>query len=404
MSLLFGKYIELLRQYILSDDFESKNQLLAYFPPELREKVVSIQKGFDENIDSEIIASKIGASEFQDKLEELQSLFQFKKNGIDEQLFENELNSAFISIERKDLKKRFIDQETFEGGEFLESELKSAITKVERKFLKKKLQQLDEEMWEERNLKFKGRAQLTGSFSPRSVADYKFEDDTPTKIAASRSKHFSNYIKYAAAACIVVAIGFGVYQYTKQDSGPESILTESSDELNLKQTDSVLPLPIIETFPIADISTVRDSYSVLKSGLGYGEIEEKLTIELNNQKERVQSIEKAISGYADQLNRIQNQEAEESASDLNKRISSLQAELTQLKSREKQYAFDGKVLKLYTTSISQENQILRLGADYYLSFNGKFFKLSIAKEPQTLTEETDSNVLNALDKIIFNAD
>ena len=59
MSLLFGKNIELLRQYILSDDFESKNQLLASFPPELREKVVSIQKGFDENIDAEIIAEKI---------------------------------------------------------------------------------------------------------------------------------------------------------------------------------------------------------------------------------------------------------------------------------------------------------------------------------------------------------
>ena len=259
-------------------------------------------------------------------------------------------------------------------------------------------------MWEERNLKFKGRSQLSEARSPRSVADYRFEDDGPTKIVASRSKYFSNYIKYAAAACIVVAIGFGVYQYTKQDSEQESILADSLDDLNLNQTNSELPLPIIETFPIADISTARDSYTVLKSGLGFGEIEEKVTIELNNQKERILSIEKAISGYADQLNRIRNQEAEESVSDLNKRISSLQAELTQLKSREKQYAFDGKVLKLYTTSVNQDNQILRLGADYYLSFNGKFFKLSIEKEPQTLLEETDTNVLSALDKIIFNAD
>ena len=372
MNILFGENFELLRQFILSDDLESKNQLLASFPSDLKEKVVLIQKGFDENVDAEIIAEKIGASEFQNQLLELQSLYFFKKNGITEEIFERDL--------------------------------KAAITLVERKFLKKKLQQLDKEMEEEENLKFINNSQLSEALSPRSVADYRFEDDAPTKIAASRSKYFSTYIKYAAAACVVLAIGIGVYQFTKQDSGPESILADSSDDLNLNQTNSELPLPIIETFPIADISTVRDSYPVLKSGLGFGEIEEKVTIELNNQKERILSIEKAISGYADQLKKIQNQEAEESVSDLNNRISSLQAELTQLKSREKQYAFDGKVLKLYTTSVNQDNQILRLGADYFLSFNGKFFKLAIAKEPQTLREETDTNVLSALDKIIFNAD
>ena len=79
VGLLFVEHIELLRQYILSDDLESKNQLLDSFPPDLKENVVSIQKWFDENIDSETIASKIGASEFQDKLEELQALFLFKK-------------------------------------------------------------------------------------------------------------------------------------------------------------------------------------------------------------------------------------------------------------------------------------------------------------------------------------
>ena len=402
MSLLFGKNIELLRQYILSDDFESKNQLLASFPPELREKVVSIQKGFDENIDAEIIAEKIGASEFLDQLEELQSLFYFKNNGIDQQLFEKELNSVFTTVERKDLKKRLVDEEIHEGGEFSESELKSALTLVERKFLKKRFQQLDEAMWEERNLKFKGRSQLSEALSPRSVADYRFEEDAPIKIVASRSKYFSTYVKYAVAACVVLAIGVGVYQYTKQDSGPENIFADSSDKPNLNQNKD--ELPVIETLPIAEISTINNSYSVLKSGLGYGEVEEKVTVMVINQKDRILSVGKAISGYADQLKKIQSPEAEQVVSDLKSRISSLESELAQLNSREKQYAFDGKVLKLYTTSGNQEYQILRLGADYYLSFNGKFFKLSIAKEPQTLREETDTNVLSALDKIIFNAD
>jgi hypothetical protein len=371
VSLLFGEHIELLRQFILSDDLELKNQLLDSFPSDLKENVESIQKGFDENLDTKTIAEKIGASEFQDQLEELQSLYFFKKNGITEEIFERDL--------------------------------KAAITLVERKFLKKRFQQLDKEMEEEEeNLKFLSESQLSEALSPRSVAEYRYEDDTPTKIAASRSKYFSTYVKYAVAACVVLAIGIGVYQYTKQDSGPENILADSSDKPNLNQNKD--ELPVIETLPIAEISTTNNSYSVLKSGLGYGEVEEKVSVMVSNQKDRILSIEKAISGYADQLKKIQNPEAEQVISDLKSRISSLESELAQLNSREKQYDFDGKVLKLYTTSGNQEYQVLRLGADFYLSFNGKFYKLTIAKEPQTLKEETDANVLSVLDKIIFNAD
>jgi len=370
VSLLFGENIELLRQFIVSDDLELKNQLLDSFPSDLKEKVESIQKGFDENIDSETIAEKIGASEFQDQLGELQSLYLFKKNNITQEIFEREL--------------------------------KTAITLVERKFLKKRFQQLDKEMEEEENLTFIGKSQLSEALSPRSIADYRIEAEAPFQAEESKAKYFSNYVKYAVAACVVLAIGIGVYQYTKQDSGPENILADSSDKPNLNQNKD--ELPVIETLPIAEITTTKNSYSVLKSGLGYGEVEEKVSVMVNNQKDRILTVEKAISGYTDQLKKIQNPEAEQVVSDLKNRISSLESELAQLNLREKQYDFDGKVLKLYTNSGNQEYQILRLGADFYLSFNGKFFKLSIAKEPQTLREETDDKVLNALDKIIFNAD
>jgi len=399
VSLLFIEHIETLRQYILSDDLELKNQLLDTIPSDFKDTVVSIQKYFEENIDAEAIAGKIGASEFQGQLEELQSLYQFKKNGINEQIFEKELNAAMTSTERNALKKMLIEIDVSEVGEFSENELKSALTLVERKFLKEKFQQFDEEKRIEGNLRTISRSQIA---APYSSAEYRFEEDAPIKIAASRSKYFSTYVKYAVAACVVLAIGIGVYQYTKQDSGPENILADSSDKPNLNQ--NKVELPVIETLPIAEISTTNNSYSVLKSGLGYGNVEEKVSVMVSNQKDRILSIEKAISGYTDQLKKIQNPEAEQVVSDLKNRISSLESELAQLNSREKQYDFDGKVLKLYTTSVNQEYQILRLGADFYLSFNGKFYKLSIAKEPQTLREETDAKILNALDKIIFNAD
>jgi hypothetical protein len=145
----------------------------------------------------------------------------------------------------------------------------------------------------------------------------------------------------------------------------------------------------------------------LKSGLGYGDVEEKITVIMNNQKERVLSIEKAISTYSKQLDKVkesQNPEAEKVVSDLRNRISSLRSELTQLNTQEKQYVFDGKVLKLFASSGQTENKVVRFGDNFYLNSNAKFFKLTISKGPQTFMEETDPNVLKALEKIIFNAD
>ena len=78
--------------------------------------------------------------------------------------------------------------------------------------------------------------------------------------------------------------------------------------------------------------------------------------------------------------------------------------INDLSDEQKQYVFDGKVLKLFVSSAQTKNQIIRFGDGFYLQSNAKFFKLTSSKEPQTFLEETDPNVLKALDKIIFNAD
>lgn len=394
MSVFTKEHIDLLRQYFLSEDTGSKKILLESFPMYLREKVIQIQEEFEKGSDAKSIATEIGASDFETEIEEIQYVYLLKKLGLDEQDFEKEIKSSITSLERESLKKKLRAFEEKGGDEFSDLEIKSALTQIERESLKKRFKEIDDSMDE---------AAVPIYPLDSSVADL----TSVNRPAASGTEiiPFNSFLKYAVAACFIMAIGIGIYQFTKQDSDPESILANSSDEQPIDQKRN--ELLVIETLPLAEVSTTTDSYPVLKSGLGYGDVEEKITVLVNNQKERVLSIEKAISTYSEQLDQLkenQNPEAEKVVSDLINRISSLQSELTQLNTKEKQYVFDGKALKLFTSSGQTENKIVRFGDNFYLNSNAKFFKLTISKGPQTFMEETDPNVLKALDKIIFNAE
>ena len=392
MNVFNKEYIDLLRQYVLSDEESIKAELLESFPFDMREKVMLIQQEFEKGSEAKSIAKQIAASDFETEIEEILSSFFLKKLGIDEQDFEKEIQSSITSLERKSLKKKLIAFEESQGEEPSDLELKSAVTQIERESLKKIFQDFEDSL-DEANVPIYP-LELPG-------ADLKSAARPAASIAENILLH--SFLKYAVAACFILAIGVGIYQFTKQDSVPENILANSSEVKPIDQKTN--ELPSIEALPLAEISATSDSYLVLKSGLGYGEVEEKVTIVLNNQKDRIASIEKAISTYSNQLVlMIENPDAEQSVFDLKNRISSLQSELTQLKSKERQYVFDGNVLNIFTSSIQTENKILRLGNDFYLKSNAKFFKLTLSKEPKTLLEETEPNVLKALDQIIFNAE
>lgn len=388
MSAFNKEDVEIVRQYFLSDDSGSKKVLLESFPVDLRKKVILIQDEFEKGSDAKSIATEIGASDFETEIEEIQSAYLLKELGLNEKDFEKELKSAITSLQRESLKKKLIAYEDNLKKELSNLELQSAITQIERESLKKKFQEIDDSL---EGKVFQINPTGNGEISPAA--------------SIYPGINFQIFLKYAVAACFIVAIGIGIYQFTKQDSVPENILADSTKDQPIDQKTN--ELPVIETLPLAEISTTTDSYPVLKSGLGYGEVEEKVKVVVNNQKERILSVQKAISTYSKQLDQLKeshNPEAEKVVSDLRNRISSLQSELTQLNTQEKQYVFDGKVLKLFASSGQSENKIIRFGDYFYLNSNTKFFKLSISKEPVPFLEETDPNILKALDKIIFNAD
>jgi hypothetical protein len=86
---------------------------------------------------------------------------------------------------------------------------------------------------------------------------------------------------------------------------------------------------------------------------------------------------------------------------MNATILSLQEELALLKKREKQYTFDGKKLVLYVSSSAKENTIVLYKETYYLKKDADYFKLTLDEQPQLYKKESNTEVLSALDKIIF---
>jgi hypothetical protein len=383
VSVFTKEHIELLRQYFLSDN-PGMNQILDSFPVELRGKVLYIHNEFEKNKGAKSIAIQINAQKFEKELEEIQSTYYLNQLGLSNQEFEQELLAAIKPIERENLKKKLIAFEEMGVEDLSDIELKSAITFVERKALKKKLQSLE-------------------NSSEEKILPYEPELRPAAKLGAIP---LQSILKYAVAACVVFAIGIGVYQFTRQDVIPENTQAYSSEEKSTDQPPKAVQE--IETIPLDEVSIKSNSLVVIKSGLGFAESEEKITLVEHDQKERILSVQNGISEYERRMvlstNESENQDIDQLNLELRNRILSLQEELQLLNQREDQYLFDGKKLILYGSFTGEKSQIISLDANYYLKKEGKFFKLSIAKEPQLLQEETDPNVQKALDKILFDAE
>lgn len=377
MSHFKKEHFNQLKIYFSVDDEELKIEIFDSFPSDLREKVILLKEELEKDSEAKSIAEKIKALNFETEIEEFKSIYNSRKLDLEEHEFEKEIKAAITQIEREQLKKKLIELEENRNSEASEVEIKSAITQIEREALKKTLQKLE-----------------------NSLTESKISENKP------QSKIFPLYsiLKYAAAACLVFIIGFGLYQFAVKEKIQRDQLA-NGDRKSLES--KIGDLPELETIHLEEIVTSSNSFPVLKSGLGYGYIQENVTIDVNNQKERIISIEMAISIYSYQLEiakEIQNPEIKAYIQEISDRIASLQEELNQLTSRENQYLFDGKILTLYTNSDTSEFKVIFYQDNYYLKAENKFFRIDHLKELKPLQKETDTNVLDSLDKIIFNAD
>lgn len=307
---------------------------------------------------------------------------------LQEVSFLKTMKAVITKVERQELKKdlpTLYDRLVFELDE---ETLRQVAKKKSREDLRAKFKQWDEEMVESEPI-------LVESSLSHNVIN---EAPNEYNLKPRKSKVISlSWIKYAVAACVVLTAGVLYFKLATNTS--DTIMQPTEDKIVTTE------VPKIETEDLADVKILSTSYKVLEEGgFGFAATSKKISIIENNQEQRMVSIRKAIANYQMMLDKemvAQKSVSGSKAEELESRISSLQDELYQMKEKEKQYIFDGQKLTLFISTPSKENRVLFYEDNYYLKKDKNFYKLSISKQPQFYKKETDSNVLKALDKIIF---
>lgn len=256
--------------------------------------------------------------------------------------------------------------------------LEEAITEIEHERIKEILSADNESLVTELNEKEKNETKVI-SFSWFN------------EVAASSK----TWIKYAAAACIVLTAGI---MYIKFNSGNNFVQPGDNNVVTNE-------VPKIETYPLAAVSSISESSTVIEeTSSAFASKPKVVSIVKNNQSSRIESIIKAIEKYQMQLQKnFPNHKVQDNSTikKLNDTIVSLKNELELLKIREKQYVFNGKLLTLFVSLTPKENYVLLLNEIYYLRKADGFYKLSISEEPHNFKKETDNVVLNDLKEILY---
>lgn len=291
--------------------------------------------------------------------------------------FFTDLKNVINKVERKRIKMEL--PKTFDklNFEISDDAIALAITKKEREALKEKMNAWDEEL-----------------VATEEAPVYSVSAKKETKVISL------SWIKYAAAACIVLTAGIMYFKFNTDNNlvqpGDTNVVTAPVKKETIT--------PEIPSEALAEVATVTNNATVIESGLGFASKKNNIKIVENNQKARMVSIVSAIEKYRQLL---ENEFSENKVGDsprikeIETKINSLQKELVLLKEREKQYVFDGKALVLYVSNTAKENTIVLYGDNFYLKRDAIYFKLTVAEQPQLYKKERNTEVVSALDKIIF---
>jgi hypothetical protein len=296
--------------------------------------------------------------------------------------FFTDLQNAIKKVERKRIKTEL--PKTFDklSFEISDDAIALAITKKEREALKEKMNAWDEQL-------------VTSEQSPVYSVSAKKE----TKVISL------SWIKYAAAACIVLTAGIMYFKFNTDNNfvqpGDTNVVTAPVKKDTTSKGTITAEIP---SEALAEVASVTKNAAVIESGLGFASKKNNIKIVENNQKARMISIVTAIEKYRQLL---ENEFSENKVGDISRikeletKINSLQKELALLKEREKQYVFDGKALVLYVSNTAKENTIVLYGDNFYLKRDANYFRLTVAEQPQLYKKESNTELISDLDKIIF---
>lgn len=402
-----------------------KNLLLPLLVKSTKVDVASFPDAYWEQFSADFIhydinAKPIFASLYQLELQNPEDVFEklpivysyFIKALAEEYVLENEIEMSAKLLES--------NNETFLKEVSFLKIMKSVITKLERQELKKNLPilydqlvfDLDEETLRQ-VAKKKSREDLRAKFKKwdeeiverepvlmenSSSYDNANEDSNKYKHNQPETKVISlSWIKYLVAACFLLTAGILYFNRSSAIVEP----TIQPTEENFVTTDELK----LDLQNLKEINSTSKIFTVLEeSGLGFSTSPKKIAVTLINQKDRIQSIVIALKNNQDlqSLELIKNKAGDgPRAIALKEQNKILSDELGKLNKLENKYIFDGKTLTLYETTAAENYRLLQYEDSYYLYKVKDFCRLKISSQPQPYKKETDSLVLNALDRIIF---
>ena len=307
-----------------------------------------------------------------------------KNSGFEKEVhFFTDLKNAIKKVERKRIKTEL--PKTFDKLSFQLSDdaIALAINKKEREALKEKMNAWDEQL-------------VTSEEAPVYSVSAKKE----TKVISL------SWIKYAAAACIVLTAGIMYFKFNTDTNlvqpGDTNVVTAPVKKDTTSKGTITAEIP---SEALAEVASVTKNAPVIESGLGFASKNNNIKIVENNQKARMVSIVTAIEKYRQLL---ENEFSENKVGvnarvkELETKISELQNELALLKERENHYIFDGKALVLYVSNFAKENAIVLYEDKYYLKRDADFFSLTITKRHQVNEKVIDGTLVEVLNNLYSN--
>ncbi len=285
--------------------------------------------------------------------------------------------------------------ENFSSEVFFLQSLQQAVKKVERKRLKAALPKLHDQLVYEFSdaeleyaIKKKSREDLKLKFKEwdTEILDAAvIQSNAPVKINKNTKIFSLTWMKYAVAACLVVATGVIFFLNTNQNvnSVLDTNLTTIDKKNATDKTDNNITKPT--TIELADLQTITENAIVQQpEQLGFSDGKKlKIKILSIDACKRTDSLKKYIATSQNT-------------------ISNLIEELKNLESNKTKYIFDGKTLTLNIKFNKRRDAILLVDEqNYFLKLEKFYYKLKPLNKPLQLTKEIDSEILEVLKKISF---
>lgn len=307
------------------------------------------------------------------------------------------LEKAIKNVERKRLKSELPDSYEKLTFELPEEDIEMAIKKKGREALKEKMNVWDEELVEadavmaETNYSKQSNLSV---FPKKNVFENKALSPAPKVISLS-------WIKYAAAACILITVGVFYFKSPESKTAPsldkiiESIDNENDSVKIIKNPELIITNTLEE---LAYTTTVRKDTVLAPIGaLGFAGTNNTNLIEI--------SYKDASIMISKLNNKIKEEIINSKKTGNDSQVNALKTQLRSVQIQQGKYEFDGKQLILYS-SPEKENRLLLTtdGKTHFLKSGNLYYKLQMTKTPLLLNKISDPDIIDQLDKIVFDND